>query len=193
MRQEHLDGADAFVIHDFLTPEECAAFTAAAEAVGFTDAPITTSRGFVMRPDIRNNTRVIIDNHSWADLLWERLRALPLPTRHGAAPSGLNERLRFYRYDPGQSFNAHHDGHYERPDGSERSFYTVMVYLNQRCTGGHTWFPRGDLSVPPETGKALVFYHRQLHEGQAVQQGRKYVLRTDLMYPLRCPSLTASS
>jgi len=29
---------------------------------------------------------------------------------------------------------------------------------------------------------ALVFIHRQLHEGAPVIQGRKYVLRTDVMY-----------
>jgi hypothetical protein len=29
---------------------------------------------------------------------------------------------------------------------------------------------------------ALVFVHRQLHEGALVLQGRKYVLRTDVMY-----------
>ena len=34
----------------------------------------------------------------------------------------------------------------------------------------------------PEWGKALVFYHRQLHEGLPVVRGRKYVLRTDVMY-----------
>jgi hypothetical protein len=29
---------------------------------------------------------------------------------------------------------------------------------------------------------ALVFVHEQLHEGAAVESGRKYVLRTDVMY-----------
>ena len=36
--------------------------------------------------------------------------------------------------------------------------------------------------MTPERGKALVFYHRQLHEGMPVVRGRKYVLRTDVMY-----------
>jgi hypothetical protein len=29
---------------------------------------------------------------------------------------------------------------------------------------------------------ALVFVHQQLHEGASVGTGRKYVLRTDVMY-----------
>jgi hypothetical protein len=38
------------------------------------------------------------------------------------------------------------------------------------------------LRVRPATGLALVFMHRQLHEGAEVVRGRKYVLRTDVMY-----------
>jgi prolyl 4-hydroxylase len=38
------------------------------------------------------------------------------------------------------------------------------------------------LKVRPELGKALVFYHPQLHEGMPVVKGRKYVLRTDVMF-----------
>jgi hypothetical protein len=63
-----------------------------------------------------------------------------------------------------------------------------MVYLNQGFEGGETNFYREDrrhrLQVEPEKGKALVFWHPQLHEGAAVLQGRKYVLRTDVMYRL---------
>ena len=68
----------------------------------------------------------------------------------------------------------------------ERSQLTVMVYLNDDFTGGATRFYHLDrtvrLSVQPERGTALVFVHRQLHEGSAVESGRKYVLRTDVMY-----------
>jgi hypothetical protein len=31
---------------------------------------------------------------------------------------------------------------------------------------------------------ALIFVHDQLHEGAAVVSGRKYVLRTDVMYTI---------
>jgi hypothetical protein len=61
-----------------------------------------------------------------------------------------------------------------------------MVYLNDDFVGGETKFYLDDgtprLDVKPERGMALVFVHRQLHEGAAVVQGRKYVLRTDVMY-----------
>ena len=52
--------------------------------------------------------------------------------------------------------------------------------------GGETNFYRAggvlEFAVQPSPGKALVFDHRRLHEGAAVQRGIKYVLRTDLMY-----------
>ena len=31
-------------------------------------------------------------------------------------------------------------------------------------------------------GQVLIFEHRQLHEGAPVLAGKKYVLRTDVMY-----------
>ncbi|RAL06000.1 uncharacterized protein BO80DRAFT_431119 [Aspergillus ibericus CBS 121593] len=42
----------------------------------------------------------------------------------------LNERLRFLRYEGGEYFRPHWDGNYVTPDGKERSYYTVQVYLN---------------------------------------------------------------
>jgi hypothetical protein len=119
--------------------------------------------------------------------------------------AGLNEQLRFYRYDPGQRFKAHMDGSIQRDTG-EVSQLTFMVYLNDDFEGGCTTFfiskpirgngptnpgqsvlmprqaPRPRIQVKPKTGMALVFAHRLLHEGEAVTQGRKYVLRTDVMY-----------
>ena len=61
-----------------------------------------------------------------------------------------------------------------------------MVYLNDDFSGGATNFYNGDgtpnARVQPKHGMALVFRHAQLHEGAPVTSGRKYVLRTDVMY-----------
>jgi prolyl 4-hydroxylase len=38
--------------------------------------------------------------------------------------------------------------------------------------------------VTPEAGLALIFDHDLLHEGAAVLEGQKYVLRSDVMYGL---------
>jgi hypothetical protein len=74
MRKELLtDRDDLFVIHDFLTPDECRHYIALSESVGYVDAPITTLAGFVMRKDIRDNARVIHDDVKLAADMWERL------------------------------------------------------------------------------------------------------------------------
>lgn len=100
--------------------------------------------------------------------------------------SCLNERLRFLRYDPGEKFEPHHDGTYTRDDGSESSFITVQLYLNEGFSGGSTTFLSNDeyqrLECVPKIGRVLIFEHRLLHEGSALKKGRKYAVRTDVMY-----------
>lgn len=179
----YLDGPGLFVLPHFLTAEECQAFIERSEKIGYADAPITTTAGFLMRKDIRDNLRVMVDDAELANAWYARAQDALCQLWFGWRVVGLNERLRFYRYDVGQRFAPHTDGCFERDNG-ERSFFTFMVYLNDGFDGGATAFHQRhpSLLVTPERGKALVFYHRQLHEGMPVARGRKYVLRTDVMY-----------
>lgn len=183
MEKAQLSGDNLFVIRSYLTPEECVEFIARSEALGYGEAPITTAFGFEMRKDVRDNARVILDDFDLAARLYERARPLLPAVWKGWELVGFNERLRFYRYDPGQRFAPHRDGSFWRDNGEE-SQLTFMIYLNDDFQGGTTNFYETDPPerVVPETGMALVFAHRQLHEGAAVEQGRKYVLRTDVMY-----------
>lgn len=185
MEKISLDGERIFVLRDFLTPAECEAFIEASERTGYADATIATLDGPVLIKDVRNNTRVMVDDVSLAARLWQRARP-QLPERMASRSAvGFNERMRYYRYDPGQKFEMHYDGFFGRPNG-ERSFLTFMIYLNDDFTGGETRFyenaGRERLTVRPGRGMALVFEHEQLHEGAPVLTGRKYVLRTDVMY-----------
>ena len=185
MEKRQLDGDQVSLIRGFLTHEECAAFVAMSEHAGYEEATITTASGFVMAKEIRNNARLIVDNPSLAHQWWERASGF-LPHNIGACRAvGFNERFRFYRYDSEQRFAPHFDGYFRRPSG-ERSQLTFMVYLNEDFTGGETKFYSEDraprFSVRPERGTALIFVHLQVHEGAPVVSGRKYVLRTDVMY-----------
>jgi hypothetical protein len=183
MEVDYLDGPGLFVIRNFLSIAECDAFIEQSERFGYADAPITTAAGFLMRKDIRDNLRVMHDDQELARRWYERARESLCQLWFGWRVVGLNERFRFYRYDVGHRFAPHTDGCFERDNG-ERSYFTFMVYLNEGFTGGATAFHHRhpSLLVTPERGKALVFYHRQLHEGMPVAAGRKYVLRTDVMY-----------
>ena len=183
-------GPDIFTISSFFSAAECAAEIAHAETLGFTDAPITTSQGMVMMKDVRNNDRVMSDDPQRGAMLWDRVSEfVPSLFINQWRAFGVNERLRYYRYDPGQLFNWHLDGAFARSE-DEKSFFTFMVYLNDDFEGGETSFHDGrpafrDLGhfrVKPETGMALLFHHPIRHRGDTVVSGRKYVLRTDVMY-----------
>ncbi len=177
-------------VHHAFTATECADLLRTAERTGFHEAPVTTSGGFVMAPDIRNNTRVIHDDPRLADTLWGRL-APAVPARIDAwSAVGLNERFRFYRYTPGQFFAWHHDGAFHRNE-REQSLVTLMIYLDEGFEGGSTDFdvPESDapIRVVPELGMVLLFHHRLRHQGAPVVRGVKHVLRTDVMYRRDAP------
>lgn len=191
------------IIDDVYDVDACASIIAEAERHGFAAAPITTASGFVHRPDMRNNRRAMWDDPERAAALWSTI-AMLAPTEANQLPSGLNERLRVYRYGVGERFNWHYDGYYERPDGRERSIYTVMLYLNGDVDGGNTLVETGlplsawvqnpppgvaiadgndaELVVSPRLGRLLCFRHRLHHCGDFVRGGHKDVLRTDLMF-----------
>jgi len=185
MHREDLQGDLLFVIHDFFSPEECERSIGISEGLGYIDAPITTPRGFVMAEEVRNNTRVMVDEPALAAELFERAKPF-LPSEVDPwRLHALNERFRYYRYDVGQRFRRHYDGSFRR-NAEEESQLTFMVYLNDDFSGGTTHFYYENLRlkvrVTPRRGMALVFAHAQLHEGRQVLSGRKYVLRTDVMY-----------
>jgi hypothetical protein len=184
------------VIDDVIDEAACAQRIADIEARGPTFAPITTSCGFVERPDIRNNDRVMFDDVAFATDLFTRLQPQLPARRYGLGPHrherrydddrewvavGLNERFRGYRYQPGQRFAPHMDGAFERND-DERSAITVILYLNSGFVGGQTRFLDWDLTVEPLPGRVLLFDHSILHEGVVVDSGAKYALRSDVMY-----------
>ncbi|MDY3552460.1 2OG-Fe(II) oxygenase [Gemmata sp. JC717] len=190
MTRTPLDGEAIFTITDFLTPEECAQFIAQSEALGFGDAPL--AGGEVIK-SFRDNDRATLDDPALAARLFERARAFLPSVIEGHELVDFNERWRFYRYGPGQTFKPHHDGAYHRFRQLQASELTFLIYLNDDFAGGgtnffhdlltHFQFGAGPwLCVKPVRGTALVFRHRLLHEGAVVESGRKYVLRTDVMY-----------
>lgn len=173
-----------WTVEDLLTPDECVAAIASVEALGFAEAPINTPFGAVRRASTRNNTRVVFDDHTQAARIFDRVRSRVPSSLHGWFVSGLNERFRGYRYEPGQYFKPHRDGAFVR-NSEETSLVTLIVYLNDNFEGGETAFLDTNEVVRPKAGLALLFQHPLVHEGCTVTAGHKYVLRTDVMY--RCP------
>jgi len=188
MDRQDLYDQDIFVVRQFLTSDECDRFISRAESLDFQAATISTVLGPLEAKDYRDNDRVVLDDSDLAAELWIKARphvpavlADVLSRRCEAV--GFNERFRFYRYGAGQRLAPRADGRFKRESGEE-SRLTWMIYLNDNFSGGETAFYLYEdvLSVCPERGMALAFFHEHVHEGAPVLSGRKYVLRTDVMY-----------
>jgi prolyl 4-hydroxylase len=171
-----------FEIPDILNEMECAQWIDRIRSTGTEPAPINTTRGTKIEPQIRNNRRVIFDDHEWANDLFVRVKEHIPQEIHGMILVGINERLRCYEYLPGHRFAPHSDGACFRNEG-ERSWYTYIIYLNEEFEGGETVFlVEPEVRIKPRTGAGLFFQHPIIHEGAVVTSGIKYAVRTDLMY-----------
>lgn len=160
-------GPCAYLLRNVFSPEECRSIVALCEKVGFEEALVNVGGGRQkLLTDIRNNTRVMIDDVPLADEIFDRIRAhLPATWAEGDPREWsrtntyhmqhLNERLRVLRYYPGQEFKPHQDGTYVRGRmacalrGAEHegdtSYVTVQMYLNggddgTKLRGGSTRF-----------------------------------------------------
>ncbi len=189
MIKEELDPGKIFLLLDFLSNDECAALIRRSEGLTYEVGTV----GGVVAEGIRNNERVLVDDKTLADTLFQRAAPWLPPVIEHRHLVGFNERWRFYRYRPGQTFQPHRDGSYLSLETYEKSEVTFLIYLNDDMSGGETrFFADMDqvarrcpyLTVKPTTGAALVFLHAIWHEGAVVESGEKYVLRTDVMYKL---------
>ena len=170
---------DVFTIQNLWSPDTCQAFIQKSERAGFEKALVNTINGPVAMEDFRNNDRLFWEDEALAEQIWEAIEEL-VPCDLGEYQAiGLNELFRFYRYDVQQQFNWHYDAPYQR-NHNERSFYTFMIYLNADFEGGATAFD--GLEVVPQIGDGLFFSQELEHAGLPVTSGRKYILRTDIMY-----------
>ncbi len=197
----------AMVIDDILSPEECKSWIQDTENIGYGEALVNIGGGMQRKiTEVRNSKRCIVDTPDRAHELWNRVRSfLPLSAAdERKVPFELNERFRFLKYDAGEYFAPHMDGNYRRERNDTRfgdvSYLTLQVYLNEGFEGGSTRFFSADnqdkyYDVVPKTGSVLIFTHRVLHSGEVLVRGRKYALRTDVMFTdkdsERAPGATA--
>lgn len=197
----HADRPHILTVSNLFTAAECERWIAQGEGLGFEAASVSLAAGAKMMPEVRNNDRAVFEDADCAAVLWERVRGFVPSQLDGCLARGLSERFRFYRYDPGQRFKRHRDGAVDGPLGL-RSKLTFLIYLNDGYEGGETAFIDyrfvNGVAVPQEikiagkTGMGLFFRHERKHEGSPVLSGRKYVLRTDVLYdidPDTLPSL----
>ncbi len=140
----------AYQLRNVLSDAECEAFMALSERMGYIpDAAVSLPRA------IRHNDSVtwVVDEDT-DGLLWRRVATLCQDWDNlfnGREAVGLNARFRFYRYGPGDFFQAHTDGDWPGsrvidellvpnayPD--RYSCMTFLVLLNDDFEGGATRF-----------------------------------------------------
>lgn len=181
---------DIFTVSNIFSPVECGMLIDRAESIGFDAASVRTRSGPKMMTNVRNNDRVNLEDPELAATMWSRIASV-LPLIDNQTATGVDSKLRFYRYEPGQEFKRHKDGAVTNANGCV-SKLSYLVYLNDDFDGGATTFrdylgTGGERKImqhfiKPIAGSALIFRHERWHEGSSVTNGSKYVLRTDIFY-----------
>ncbi|EQC29107.1 hypothetical protein SDRG_13138 [Saprolegnia diclina VS20] len=190
---------------NLLTKAECQDAIAFSKKLGYVRVTQAANSEYAFR----DNDRLLFQSTDLAGQLWARLAPLLADSSFDMTNAvGCNPAMRFYRYKTGQAFGCHVDESILHPVTGYRSAYTLLIYLNDEkdsdLVGGHTLFytsttsqtkkkrkgkptdgPTPVLDVGPDTGKALLHGHGEHcleHEGQRVERGEKYVLRSDIMF-----------
>lgn len=169
-----------YVAENFLTESEADDFIQISEAETYKPADVDVHGERQMLSLVRDNDRVDLQSDDVADSLWRRINIASLPTVDNLSASGLTPFLRFYRYQGEQKFQFHKDGSKEYE--GKKSYYTLLIYLNDLPDSGATCFREGRFSVYPEKGKALLFKHDLWHAGLPAKDAVKYVLRADMLF-----------
>ncbi|KAH6914764.1 hypothetical protein BKA70DRAFT_1383023 [Coprinopsis sp. MPI-PUGE-AT-0042] len=197
------------IIDNVFTDEECKALIDLAESGSqWKQAAVhfgLEAHEQYVNTEYRNSERILRFDHEAAEKLyqkllpyvqelveikpgsqWEGIVGVPGRVNGTWKVIGLNERLSFLRYGPGNYFREHCDGQLELPDG-RKSRVTVQIYLGEEdVKGGSTRFTGNKkryLDVLPKKGRVLVFQQRGLwHSGEDVTEGLKYALRSDFLF-----------
>jgi prolyl 4-hydroxylase len=177
------DRLEAFVVPDFVTPDECAALIRLIDAGRIPSGLLAPSAD----PEFRTSESC---NLNPADpvvaALEKRINALM------GIEAPLGETVQGQRYAVGQQFKPHHDFfHTDQPYwltqekiGGQRT-WTVMAFLNKPDAGGQTAFPDAGLKITPAAGYLLIWNNLDsagepnrfsLHQGMPVEAGVKYVI-----------------
>jgi prolyl 4-hydroxylase len=174
------------VVPEVLSEEECKRVISIGEEKGFVPASFFTDKdGVEHYSDIRKSGRCIIDSKEFAQALWKRVKwFIPENLFPGWEVVGLNERLRFLKYNKGDEFKPHSDGSYTSPEGNV-SKLTLLLYLNTDYDNGYTNFlnEQGEwVPIVPEVGMVAIQDQVLIHCVPPIKNGIKYAIRTEVMY-----------
>lgn len=174
-----------FSIDNFWDSEMCDILIAQVEKANFYPNKETVLNQNSLDDNLgsRDNFKVYLNNQELANIIYEFLREeLSIINLIGYEHTGIHSNLRVYKYLTGQEFKTHKDGHIVVSD-TEKSFYSLLLYLNENFEGGKTTFE--SCEVEPKQGRITFFPHDFLHAGEVVKNGNKYVMRGNILFKKR--------
>lgn len=186
-----------YELTSLVSPQECQTILQnAQEKFGW-----TPSRRCIVKCDILSK------------VLWKRMSPLFLqdatiiPCVSGWKPVGVNVCMRLRHYQAEASgMQPHYDGSFS--SSTNRSLYSLLIYLNTPRTGGETVFfqPKSPLplvsgltvkeelnyqgglskykhiEIAPVMGNAILFRQDWIHGSNGMWHGDKFILRTDILF-----------
>ena len=198
-----------FQLHNMLSTGECRRLQSITESLGYLpDAAVSLPRSIR-----HNHSATWVVDDATVDIIWRRCASW-MADKHnwhfGKKPLGLNQRFRFYRYEPGDYFKPHTDGAWPGSKVVDEklvangfadrwSQLTFLLFLTDDYEGGRTQFyttnapqpfdddNRVDVTTP--MGTALCFPHGMhplhcLHGSEEIKSGAKYIIRSDVLFEL---------
>jgi hypothetical protein len=173
---------------NFLSHKECQAW------IEMLDRPSAQ----LLSNSMRVCRRITLTDEQAAKLLFDRaLSTFPklhqlMSDEYGNTwkPSGLGHIIRVCGYEAGGKFEKHVDDELQL-NWEQCGLATFMVYLNSvpwEHEGATRFFnERGEVvrRIQPSEGTAICFpVHNVVHDGQPLLHGKKYILRTSVIYNL---------
>jgi len=100
------------------------------------------------------------------------------PVPGGIETDSYREDIQIIEYSPGQEYKFHHDAATNSNIKEYHRKISVIVYLTDKFTGGHTAFPH--CKYRPEPGHGLIFPSNWCypHAGKPVLEGKKRIAVT---------------
>lgn len=184
----------AVLLNNALSPEECAGLLKRAKGENFQDIHIGEGEDAIAKFN-----RAVVDDMELADALydrvvsamedipelWERFSEASWTKQTSNVPvraKRLNKKFHFLKYSYGDFTVPLRDGSYSNKE--EKSYVSMQVYLNDGFKGGMTSFrgTKKHFDVKAKPGSILLFDQELRHEECEVVKGRRYVLRTEVVF-----------
>lgn len=162
------------VISNFLTPKECRDVIQAALRKGLERSEV----GINTVSEVRTSDQVFLEHTVPA-----ANAVISKAEKYLGLPRSRFESLQVARYTKGQKYEAHYDSDDETPAEELRSD-TLLMYLTDVQSGGHTDFPKAGVRVKPAIGKAVHWKNTDdmgnilpcaYHGGLPVTNGTKWI------------------